>query len=90
MAKEVAHMRDRIKEMRVTLVNALKEALPEKNFDHLLTQRGMFSYTGFSPEQVDRLREEFGIYLIATGRVCMAGVNNNNVQRIAQAFAAVS
>ncbi|MEY0571519.1 aminotransferase class I/II-fold pyridoxal phosphate-dependent enzyme, partial [Providencia huaxiensis] len=51
--KEVAHMRDRIKEMRVTLVNALKEALPEKNFDHLLTQRGMFSYTGFSPEQVD-------------------------------------
>lgn len=50
----------------------------------------MFSYTGFSPEQVDRLREEFGIYLIGTGRVCMAGVNNNNVQRIAQAFAAVS
>ncbi len=88
--KEVAHMRDRIKEMRVTLVEALKVALPEKNFDHLLTQRGMFSYTGFTQAQVDRLRDEFGIYLVGTGRVCMAGVNTGNVQRIAQAFAAVS
>ncbi|WP_066749034.1 aromatic amino acid transaminase [Proteus myxofaciens] len=88
--KEVAHMRDRIKEMRITLVNALKIELPEQNFDYLLSQRGMFSYTGFSEAQVDRLREEFGIYLVGTGRVCMAGVNHHNVQRIAKAFAAVS
>ncbi|ACS84546.1 amino acid aminotransferase [Musicola paradisiaca] len=86
---EVEAMRVRIQEMRQTLVNTLKKALPERDFDYLLTQRGMFSYTGFSPEQVDRLREEFGVYLIASGRVCMAGLNHGNVQRVADAFAAV-
>ncbi|PHM24136.1 aromatic amino acid transaminase [Xenorhabdus budapestensis] len=88
--KEVEQMRLRILEMRTVLVSALKHVLPEKNFDHLLKQRGMFSYTGFSPEQVNRLREEFGVYLIGSGRVCMAGVNYHNVQRVAEAFAAVS
>ncbi|SFO04018.1 amino acid aminotransferase [Xenorhabdus japonica] len=88
--EEVEWMRLRILEMRTVLVNALKKALPEKNFDHLLKQRGMFSYTGFSRKQVDRLREEFGVYLVGSGRVCMAGVNHHNVQRIAEAFAAVS
>ncbi|OKP02639.1 amino acid aminotransferase [Xenorhabdus eapokensis] len=87
---EVERMRLRILEMRTVLVNALQKALPEKNFDHLLKQRGMFSYTGFSQAQVDRLREEFGVYLVGSGRVCMAGVNHHNVQRIAEAFAAVS
>ncbi|OTA15071.1 aromatic amino acid aminotransferase [Xenorhabdus vietnamensis] len=88
--EEVERMRLRILEMRTVLVNALKKALPEKNFDHLLKQRGMFSYTGFSQEQVDRLREEFSVYLVGSGRVCMAGVNHHNVQRIAETFAAVS
>ncbi|KMJ46607.1 aromatic amino acid aminotransferase [Xenorhabdus khoisanae] len=88
--EEVEQMRLRIREMRTVLVDALKKSLPEKNFDHLLKQRGMFSYTGFSQEQVDRLREEFGVYLVGSGRVCMAGVNHHNVQRIAEAFAAVS
>lgn len=50
-------MRVRILEMRQTLVNSLKVALPGRNFDYLLQQRGMFSYTGFSVAQVDRLRE---------------------------------
>ncbi|MDC9615354.1 aspartate/tyrosine/aromatic aminotransferase [Xenorhabdus khoisanae] len=88
--EEVEQMRLRIREMRTVLVDALKKSLPEKDFDHLLKQRGMFSYTGFSQEQVDRLREEFGVYLVGSGRVCMAGVNHHNVQRIAEAFAAVS
>ncbi|WP_340618284.1 amino acid aminotransferase [Xenorhabdus entomophaga] len=88
--EEVEQMRLRIREMRIVLVDALKKSLPEKDFDHLLKQRGMFSYTGFSQEQVDRLREEFGVYLVGSGRVCMAGVNHHNVQRIAEAFAAVS
>ncbi|PWC15764.1 aromatic amino acid aminotransferase [Brenneria roseae subsp. americana] len=86
---EVEEMRSRIIEMRQTLVTALKAALPNRNFDYLLTQRGMFSYTGFSPEQVDRLREEFGVYLIASGRMCLAGLNHGNVQRVAAAFAAI-
>ena len=75
--------------MRQVLVNALKTALPGRNFDYLLTQRGMFSYTGFSAAQVDRLRDEFGVYLIASGRMCVAGLNHSNVERVAAAFAAV-
>lgn len=86
---EVEAMRKRILSMRQELVNVLKEAVPEQNFDYLLKQRGMFSYTGLSAAQVDRLRDEFGVYLIASGRMCVAGLNAGNVQRVAQAFAAV-
>ena len=86
---EVEGMRTRILEMRHALVNVLKEEMPDGNFDYLLKQRGMFSYTGLSAAQVDRLREEFGVYLIASGRMCVAGLNASNVQRVAQAFAAV-
>lgn len=86
---EVEAMRKRILSMRQALVNVLKEAVPGHNFDYLLKQRGMFSYTGLSAAQVDRLREEFGVYLIASGRMCVAGLNSSNVHRVAQAFAAV-
>lgn len=86
---EVESMRKRILSMRQELVNVLKEAVPEHNFDYLLKQRGMFSYTGLSAAQVDRLREEFGVYLISSGRMCVAGLNASNVHRVAQAFAAV-
>jgi len=86
---EVEAMRLRIIEMRQVLVDALTQAVPGKNFDFLLKQRGMFSYTGLSAAQVDRLRNEFGVYLIASGRVCMAGLNRNNVHQVAEAFAAV-
>ena len=86
---EVEAMRKRILSMRQELVNVLKKAVPGHNFDYLLKQRGMFSYTGLSAAQVDRLREEFGVYLIASGRMCVAGLNASNVHRVAQAFAAV-
>ena len=86
---EVEAMRKRILSMRQELVNVLKEAVPGHNFDYLLKQRGMFSYTGFSAAQVDRLRDEFGVYLIASGRMCVAGLNSRNVQQVAKAFAAV-
>ncbi|HHS8832854.1 TPA: aromatic amino acid transaminase [Klebsiella oxytoca] len=86
---EVEEMRTRILAMRHELVNVLKETVPGGDFDYLLKQRGMFSYTGFSPAQVDRLRDEFGVYLIASGRMCVAGLNSGNVRRVAQAFAAV-
>jgi len=87
--KEVETMRTRIQAMRQQLVQVLREAVPGGNFDYLLKQRGMFSYTGLSAAQVDRLREEFGVYLIASGRMCVAGLNSRNVQRVAKAFAAV-
>ena len=86
---EVESMRKRIPTMRQELVDVLKEAVPGHNFDYLLKQRGMFSYTGLSAAQVDRLREEFGVYLISSGRMCVAGLNASNVHRVAQAFAAV-
>ncbi|HCM1954767.1 TPA: aromatic amino acid transaminase [Salmonella enterica subsp. salamae serovar 9,46:z4,z24:z39:z42] len=86
---EVEAMRTRITSMRQTLVKELKAEMPDRNFDYLLQQRGMFSYTGLSAEQVDRLCDEFGVYLIASGRMCVAGLNSSNVQRVAKAFAAV-
>ena len=86
---EVEEMRTRIVAMRQELVKVLSTEMPERNFDYLLNQRGMFSYTGLSAAQVDRLREEFGVYLIASGRMCVAGLNTANVQRVAKAFAAV-
>lgn len=89
VAGEVEAMRTRISAMRVALVKALQAALPAVDFSYLLTQRGMFSYTGFSVDQVDVLREEHGIYLIASGRVCVAGLNHGNIARVASAFAAV-
>nr|WP_155109530.1 aromatic amino acid transaminase [Intestinirhabdus alba] len=86
---EVEAMRIRIQTMRQALVEVLNAEIPARNFDYLLLQRGMFSYTGLSAAQVDRLRDEFGIYLLASGRMCVAGLNLGNVQRVAQAFAAV-
>ena len=86
---EVDAMRTRISEMRQALVDVLKAALPTHDFNYLLTQRGMFSYTGFSPAQVDALREAHGVYLIASGRICVAGLNHGNIERVASAFAAV-
>ncbi|WP_342754663.1 amino acid aminotransferase [Pantoea sp. MBD-2R] len=86
---EVEAMRVRILAMRQALVDVLTTAMPGKNFDYLLKQRGMFSYTGLNAQQVDRLRDEFGVYLIASGRMCVAGLNSKNVHQVAEAFAAV-
>jgi len=86
---EVNAMRDRIMQMRLTLVNALKEFAPHRNFNFLTEQQGMFSYTGFTKEQVERLKTEFGVYLIGSGRMCVAGLSNHNVYQVAKAFAAL-
>lgn len=86
---EVAQMRVRIKAMRQKLYDVLTAKVPGKDFSYLTEQRGMFSYTGLSPEQVDRLREEFAVYLVKSGRMCVAGLNSQNVDYVADAFAAV-
>lgn len=86
---EVAEMRDRIRLMREKLRAALQTALPERNFDYFVKQRGMFSYTGLSPEQVQRLQDEFAVYLVGTGRMCVAGLNEANIAYVAEAFAEV-
>ena len=87
--REVAAMRERILAMRKSLHGVLSAKLPGRNFDYFLTQRGMFSYTGLSAAQVDRLREEFAVYLVRSGRICVAGLNQGNVEATAVAMAAV-
>jgi aromatic-amino-acid transaminase len=86
---ELAQMRERIQAMRRALHAALVKKVPGRNFDYFLTQRGMFSYTGLSAAQVDRLREEHAVYLIRSGRMCVAGLNGRNVQAVADAMSAV-
>ncbi|WP_310383819.1 amino acid aminotransferase [Roseateles sp.] len=86
---EVDAMRQRIHEMRNALYEVLSAKLPGRNFDYFLTQRGMFSYTGLSAAQVDRLKEEFAVYLVRSGRMCVAGLNSKNVEATAAAMAAV-
>ena len=81
---EVEEMRTRILAMRQELVKVLSTEMPERNFDYLLNQRGMFSYTGLSAAQVDRLREEFGVYLIASGRMCVAGLKYGKMYNVWQ------
>lgn len=87
--QEVAEMRERIKAMRQKLYETLTAKVPGKDFSYMITQRGMFSYTGLTPEQVDRLREEFAVYLVRTGRMCVAGLNTRNVEYVANSMAAV-
>jgi len=86
---DVAAMRLRIAAMRRSLHGVLSAKQPGRDFGYFLSQRGMFSYTGLSAAQVDRLREEFGVYLVRSGRVCIAGLNTGNVERTATAMAAV-
>jgi aromatic-amino-acid transaminase len=82
-------MRERIRAMRIELHRVLAERMPGRDFAYFLNQRGMFSYTGLSPEQVDRLREEFAVYVLRSGRMCVAGLNSGNVQATARAMATV-
>ncbi len=86
---DVTSMRTRIQAMRKSLHAVLSAKRPGRDFNYFLTQRGMFSYTGLSAAQVDRLREEFGVYLVRSGRICIAGLNTGNVERTAVAMAAV-
>jgi aromatic-amino-acid transaminase len=86
---DVAAMRERILAMRKTLHGVLTKKLPGRNFDYFLTQRGMFSYTGLSAQQVDVLREQHAVYLVRSGRMCVAGLNTHNVEATAEAMAAV-
>ena len=86
---ELATMRNRVKLMRAMLVERLHERLPGADFRFMLTQRGMFSYSGLTKAQVQALREEFSIYAIDTGRICVAALNSRNVDDVAASIAKV-
>eukprot|EP01129_Flabellula_baltica_P008694 TRINITY_DN3485_c0_g4_i1.p1 TRINITY_DN3485_c0_g4~~TRINITY_DN3485_c0_g4_i1.p1 ORF type:complete len:428 (-),score=106.36 TRINITY_DN3485_c0_g4_i1:37-1320(-) len=88
--EEVKMMADRIIEMRNALKSKLVEAGSTKNWDHITEQIGMFCFSGMTPEQVDRLREEFHIYMTKDGRISMAGVTSGNVDYLAESIHAVT
>ena len=82
-------MRERIKEMRRQLVEKLRARAPKADFSFVERQRGMFSYSGLSREQVVRLREEFAVYAIESGRICVAALNTKNIDYAADCIARV-
>ena len=87
--EEVQEMRERILRMRTMLAQRLTAGLPEMSVDFLTEQHGMFSYTGLTATEVDMLRDEHGIYLVRSGRMCVCGLNEGNVQAVADALIVV-
>jgi aromatic-amino-acid transaminase len=87
--QELGRMRERIREMRRALVRKLRERVPGADFSFIERQRGMFSYSGLSREQVVRLREEFAVYAIESGRICVAALNTKNIDYCADGIARV-
>ena len=87
--KELAAMRVRIKQMRATMVEKLKVAGVKQDMSFITQQVGMFSYSGLTKDQMVRLRNEFGVYGTDTGRMCVAALNNKNIDHVCQAIAKV-
>jgi aromatic-amino-acid transaminase len=87
--KELGEMRDRIKAMRKALVEGIHKRVPGSDFSFVLKQRGMFSYSGLTKDRVGRLRKDYSIYTIDTGRICVAALTTKNVDYVADAIAKV-
>ncbi|WP_248324590.1 MULTISPECIES: amino acid aminotransferase [unclassified Caballeronia] len=86
---ELAAMCERIARMRRAIHDGLREHVHGEALSRYVKQRGMFTYTGLEAPQVDRLREEFGVYILRSGRMCVAGLNESNVQIVADAIGKV-
>ena len=86
---ELAEMRERISGMRRQMVELLAKKAPGHDFSFVARQRGMFSYSGLTAEQVGRLRTEFGIYALDTGRICVATLNQRNIEGVTDAIVKV-
>ena len=86
---ELSQMRDRIKTMRRQLVERIRAARADFDFSFVIRQRGLFSYSGLSREQVKRLREQYSLYAIDSGRICVAALNSRNIDYVARAIASV-
>lgn len=87
--QELGGMRDRIKRMRALFVEKLRAKAPSHDFSFVARQNGMFSYSGLSKAQVERLRSEFSVYAVDTGRICVAAINEKNIDAVVDAVAAV-
>jgi aromatic-amino-acid transaminase len=86
---ELAQMRQRIRQMRTTLIAKLKAAGVQRDMSFIGTQQGMFSYSGLTAPQMQRLRAEFGVYGVDSGRICVAALNEHNIDHVARAIAQV-
>jgi aromatic-amino-acid transaminase len=87
--EELAGMRDRIRAMRHALVAKLKAAGVQGDISYITQQVGMFSYSGLSKAHMERLRSEFGVYGVDSGRICVAAINSGNIDAVARALAVV-
>jgi aromatic-amino-acid transaminase len=87
--QELGQMRERIKVMRQQLVEKIRTRRADFDFSFVVDQRGMFSYSGLTKPQVDRLRQEFGIYAVDSGRICVAALNSKNIDHVAESVARV-
>lgn len=85
---ELTEMRERLREMRVLLNDALVEKAPNHDFSHLVRAVGMFCFLGITPEQVARLKKDFGVYMVDSGRINVAGITPQNVAYLADSIAA--
>ena len=86
---ELGHMRERIKTMRRQLVDKIRAQRADFDFSYVVDQRGMFSYSGLTKDHVRRLREEYSIYALDSGRICVAALNSKNIDYVANAIAKV-
>ena len=86
---ELDEMRARIKEMRQKFVDLLKEKGAKQDFGFIIEQNGMFSFSGLSPEQVDRLKDEFAIYAVRSGRINVAGITADNIGYLCESIVKV-
>ncbi|EIJ71435.1 aminotransferase, class I/II [Pasteurella bettyae CCUG 2042] len=86
---ELTEMRERIKTMREQLVSLLKEFGAQEDFSYIIDQKGMFSFSGLTAEQVDRLKEEFAIYAVRSGRINVAGITEHNIRYLAESIVKV-
>jgi aromatic-amino-acid transaminase len=86
---ELKEMRERIQQMRGKFVDRLREKGVEQDFSFIRNQRGMFSFSGLSPEAVKSLREKYSLYIVGSGRICLAAMNDNNIGYICEAIADV-
>lgn len=86
---ELAQMRDRIRAMRERFVENLRQKGVEQDFSFIKNQRGMFSYSGLSPEAVKTLRDKYSLYIVGSGRICVAAMNDKNIGYICEAIADV-
>jgi aspartate/tyrosine/aromatic aminotransferase len=87
--EELGAMRARLKNVRSLLVRALTKAAPNHDFSHITRANGMFSYLGVSAEQVERLKKDYGIYLVESSRINVCGITEDNVSYLAKSVAAV-